>query len=239
MNALGDCYEQARQSPGERTHGAGRPQVFVGFSDCLERQYHDAQFGGKTTREPGEHSLADGGIGDDRQMRPVLLSRCHRQNQHCFFGLARPKMAASRFAPEKHASRLLCLGANARPMPVSSWASSHGIAVRSDRNVPIEENRSVFDVDFKIGDDILRFAPMDCSGPWVPGGGDDLQRRDGCDRARSGLEFADNVAARKRHPPPPRSRSTRWRTAAGGPCKLSKTTRVHRLARRPFVFFRH
>jgi hypothetical protein len=54
-------------------------------------------------------------------------------------------------------------------------------------------------------DDILRFARMDCSGLWVPGGSDDVTAPLSCDRARSGLELVENGAARNERPPPPRS----------------------------------
>jgi hypothetical protein len=76
---------------------------------------------------------------------------------------------------------LLCLGTNARSIPVK-----RAIAFRSDLNVLIQENRSLFDVDFTIGDGILRFARMDCSDLWVPGHSGVAAGR--CDRARSAQE---------------------------------------------------
>jgi hypothetical protein len=102
----------------------------------------------------------------------VLLGRCQRQNWDRFSG---PKIAACQFAPEKTRSGTVVSSAralNARPIPVK-----RAIAFRSDRNVLIQENRSLFDVDFTTGDGILRFARMDCSNLWVPGHGGDVMRR--------------------------------------------------------------
>jgi hypothetical protein len=146
----------------KKTQRAGRQQVFVGFSDCLDHQHHDVPFCGKTIPEPGEHSLADGGIGHDRQTGPVLLSCFQRQNYNRFFGVKRPKLAASQFAPEKHASLSSAWAQTQGPCQSGGLVSapSRGIAFRSGRSVLILENRSLFDVDFKIGDDVLRFARL-------------------------------------------------------------------------------
>jgi hypothetical protein len=161
---------------------------------------------------------------NDRQMRPVLPSRRHRQNYDGLFGVGCPKIA-SQFAPEKNASRhcrLLRLVANARPMPVRRARSFPAVASLSAAtgNILVEENRSQLGVAFKIRDGILRFARLDCSGLGAPGNSEDVTESPAAAVAHARGWSLPRTTPLKRTPPPPRSApSLYWKACEDPACR--------------------
>jgi hypothetical protein len=160
------------------------------------------------------------------------------------FGIERPKIACFLSSPKK--TRV--------PDRVVSpdWAQTQGPCqsgglVRFQRwhrfprrpECSLSGDRSLFDVDFTIGDDSLRFARMDCSGLWVPAGSDDVTarwpRRPNTLRAEACRERRRS----KRTPSSSEKPINAMAKGSKGPRKLSKTRMVHRLPKASVGIFRH
>ena len=100
VHAFADLDPDAHEIIGRMGDRAGGAQMLVGFSDRLRRQNQHAEIVGQARQHGLDQALADGGIGQDRQVRPVLLGRGDRQDCHRRIRIERGKFARLELRPE-------------------------------------------------------------------------------------------------------------------------------------------
>ncbi len=99
VDAVADVEPELRRGLPGRRERAGRGDVLVRLADRLDRQEGDRQLLRQELDGAGDHALGDAGVGEDREMRPVLLDRGNGEDRDPARGVALREVARRHLGP--------------------------------------------------------------------------------------------------------------------------------------------
>jgi hypothetical protein len=98
-DAAADRQPQPEQRFEVDAERAGKGRVFEAVADVQRRQHQHRGRGRQPAQRLRDHALVDQRIGGQRQMRPVLLDRRHRQQRDRARGVDAGEVGRRQFLP--------------------------------------------------------------------------------------------------------------------------------------------